>query len=153
MPKKPEKNAKELVEEVRKETARRKRIWRKMEAAAREVVNAVTQEARKCGIRNMDWFGWHDAEMFDVAGAQEVITVWYANPSNPNPSYRSMSFELLKSGAIDELYLGRGEYEGYLELTTRDPIIFKRAATEQLMGCLTNYIKDSKSVKKRGKKK
>ncbi len=146
-----DKSASDLVREIRQETARRKRVWRKMEAAAREAVKAVTKEAQRHGVKGMDWFGWLNADSFESRGPEKQTEIRYSNSKNPNPRFRGNRIIVFRSGAIVEPYLGHGEYEGYPDLTNRDPIIFKKAAVEHLMGELTDCLREKKARKKKRK--
>lgn len=149
VPRKPEKSAEELVKDISTETARRKRIWRKMEAAARDAVKAVKAHARSRGIRHMDWFGWIDSEFFAITKEPETSAyVMYRDPDNKG---LAVHITILSSGKLDCSDIGRGPYKGYPELTDRDPTLFKKAAVQHLMGNLNDYLKDQRAVKKKKK--
>lgn len=148
-------NAKDQVKAILAETQRRKRIWARMQQAARESVTAVTAQARHRGIRGQNWVGGQfDLEhtyvsfptlafrMAELSGPKEVGRLSHAE--------RQHSFRLHGSGTLERPDKGDA-YEGYPDLAEDDPQRFREAAVRELMVSLNTYIQ--KQGGRRGRRK
>lgn len=123
-----------VAQQIRRETARRKHIWRKMEAAGREAVGVVSAQAKNCGISDMEWF----SNPWIKEPGKAFVT--YIHPAG---IYKGTTngLELDVSGKLALPFTYDDRYEGYPELTEEDPVVFKKAATKRLLTNLHEYTK------------
>jgi hypothetical protein len=134
---KKELSAEELLElkKIYDETARRKRIWEKMDKAAREAVQEVEKAGKRKGVKKSQWFGYET----DPTGT----SVGYTTSTPMNMKH----FRVLESG-IDNNYMnGDAVFGGYPDITDADPAAFRAAAVHLLGICLEMYIEDRENKK------
>lgn len=122
----------DLIKEIRKETERRKQVWKKVEEVAKEAMAAAQKEAKKQGIQGMDWF----TPAFPFT---ESAAIWYRVQINKGNVQRKV--DLLPSGeAVRPSDLTCSDtYQNYPDLTELDISAFQRAAVEELVGMINRY--------------
>jgi hypothetical protein len=127
----------ELLElkKIYDETARRKRIWEKMDEAARDAVKAVEKDGKRKGVKKSEWFGYAT----DPTGT----SVGYTTSKPSDMKY----FRVLDSGIDDTCMNGDAVYGGYPDLTDADPAEFRDAAIHLLGICLRLCIEDRENEK------
>lgn len=129
----PNQRAKELEQQIHTETARRKHIWRKMEAAARDAIKIAKAHALSHGMTGMEWF---DTPWLEKAGAAYVSYV------HPAGLYKGASYglEIQTPANLQLPPCNDDRYEGYPELTNADPAAFRKAAIQRLTANFDEYI-------------
>ena len=138
-------NARNQVREILAETRRRKTIWVAMQTAAREAVGAVTEEARKRGVRSQNWLGGelHSdclTVRFPTYGARLAALTDDRSYGRRSPQATEEHQLLLRGSGTLERPDRRTPYEGYPNLVPGDVDIFRVAAVETLMAALNAHI-------------
>jgi hypothetical protein len=119
---KQEPSAEDMFKEIRKETARRKAIWDKMQAIAKDALKAAQRHAKQRGITKLeDWFG------FDGVDHNEVSIQFYMQ----NTGLELVS--LKRSGELRSYISGDKKVYGYPDLTEKDLAAFQKATVETLI--------------------
>jgi len=145
-------NAKDDVNRILRETARRKAIWAEMQKAAGDALKAVTSEARRRGIRGQNWLGGGtDADWVFISFPSYAAR---RNESLPPKRRQTLShaeslcsFQLHGSGSLERPSRVTA-YEGYPDLHASDVNIFRVAAAETLMAAMNAHINKLRQARK-----